>query len=130
MPAIIELLPSVTLSGGGSSFALSGSAGSATTSGLTITQGTFTVYGVAFENPSATPAAAAIEAGTGAVATASGNAIASLAFTGLSSSTNYDFYIVGKDGSGEYTAVTKITASTAAPSGSFNIGILLGAGVL
>lgn len=117
MPAILRRLPNITITEAGSAFALSGTAGSITANSITVTQSAFTVYGAAFPSPSSEPTAAAIEAGTGAVATASGNAIASLSFTGLSASTSYDFYVVGKDASGEYTRITKITANTSSSSG-------------
>lgn len=136
MVAILELLPGVTIvsgDGGASDFALAGTVTPSETT-ATFAQATFTVYGAAFANPSSTPASAAIEAGTGAVSTASGNAIASLNFTGLTAATAYDFYFVGKDSGGEYTAVTKITATTDAggdpPPGAFNPAIFIGAGIL
>lgn len=122
MPALIQLLPGVTISGGGgggggggSLFALAGSATPSETS-VAIAQSTFTVYGVALDSGSSAPTAAAIEAGTGAIDTDSANAIASLSFTGLSASTTYDFYIVGKDGALVYGSsgtvqVTGLTAS-------------------
>jgi hypothetical protein len=126
MPAVIQLLPAVTITTG-SSFALDGTATPANTS-VAIAQSTFTVYGVALASGATEPTGADIEAGTGAIATASANAIASLNFTGLTPSTTYDFYLVGKDGDGEYTAVTKITATTTGVG--FNPAIFIGAGIL
>lgn len=125
MPAVIQLLPNVTMGGGGtSSFAIDGVATAGETS-VAITQSAFTVYGVALASGAAAPTAAAIEAGSGALATASGAAIASLSFTGLSPNTTYDFYLAGKDAAGEYTAVTKITATTTGGGEALIDGLLV-----
>ncbi|MBD1871967.1 hypothetical protein H6F75_00585 [Nodosilinea sp. FACHB-131] len=113
---VARLIPGVTIVGGGSSFALDGQVTPAETS-ATFTQAAFTVYGAAFLSPSSTPTGAAVEAGTGAVAVTSGSAIASIGFTGLSAGTTYDFYFAGKNAAGQYTAVTKITATTSGSSG-------------
>lgn len=133
MAAILDLIPGVTIvSGGGgtSVFALAGAVTPGETTAA-FNQSTFTVYGAAFASPSGTPEGAAIELGAGAVSAASGVAIASLSFVGLNANTAYDFYFVGKDISGEYTAVTKIMATTdggGAPL--FNPAIFIGAGIL
>ena len=131
MPAIIRRLPDITIGGGTSDFALAAIVESAAETSIAIAQSTFTVYGAAFSSGSSEPTAAEIEAGTGAIATASGSAIASLNFTDLSASTEYDFYVVGKDANGEYTSITKITSSTTGGGiATINPGIFIGAGII
>lgn len=123
---VAQVIPGVTIVGGGgsSSFALGGEVTPGETT-ATFTQATFTVFGAAFPSPSSEPTGPAIEAGTGAAATASGDAIASLSFTGLTADTTYDFYFGGKDAAGEYTAVTKITATTNASGGALIDGLFI-----
>ena len=127
MPVVLKLLPDVTITnvgGGASDFTLAGLIAPSTNS-ATFTQSVFTVYGAVFNNPSATPTAEVIELGTGAISTDSGDALASLTFTGLSSNVQYDSYFVGKDALDEYTAVLKITFTTTddgSPPVDFNLG--------